>query len=532
MTKGLNKVAIDTLITRVRRGEGGVRELLDDREPGLRIRAGERSATWSLAAKLKSGKSTRVKLGTWPGMGIAEARDAARSARRQIESGQDPNEEKRIAVKEERRRSMNKILLCAALDTYQAEVLQHRRTGNGIRRALDGDKGLLRKWARREIGAITNDDLREEVKRLGKQAPIAANRKLAHALAFFKWCVLERYITDNPAKEISKPGKEQERDRYPSVTELQEIWAATSFLGYPFGQLFQLLIVLPMRRQEITAINICELKYGTDLNRSDAEWLLASSRTKKANALRVPLSSLARSLLSSAIADESRPQDSDLVFTTTGETPVSGYSKAKKRLDALIHEMRKYAAVEKKTRPIKMEHWILHDLRTSFNTIACEDLLVDAAVADRILNHVATATTSKVMRIYNKSELFEPRRRALEAWCEFLNERVVLPAEKLAQQHRERILTATEAAKSRGEVIVTEFDSLGPRRGGRKIKLTDGDWPRIAKMLETDNLGQVSKHLGVSRPTLNKFRQRMSEKGVASALSLPFPSKRKIAESS
>lgn len=512
MTKGLNKVAIDTLVTRVRRGEGGTRELLDDREPGLRIRAGERSATWSLAAKLKSGKSTRVKLGTWPGMGISEARDAARSARRQIESGQDPNEEKRAAVKEERRRRMNKILLCTALDTYQADVLKHRRTGNGIRRALDGDKGLLRKWARREIGAITNDDLREEVKRLGKQAPIAANRKLAHALAFFKWCVLERYITDNPAKEISKPGKEQERDRYPSVAELQEIWAATGFLGYPFSQLFRLLVALPMRRQEITAINICELKYGTELDRSDAEWLLASSRTKKANALRVPLSPLARSLLSSAIADESRPQDSDLVFTTTGETPVSGYSKAKKRLDTLIQEMRKYAAAEKGSQPIAMEHWTLHDLRTSFNTIACEDLLVDAAVADRILNHVATATTSKVMRIYNKSELFEPRKRALEAWCEFLDEHVVRPAEGLAQRHRERITALCEAAKARGEDLFTELDNIGPRRCGRKVKLSDKDWPAIEKMLGTHNLGQVSEHFGVSRPTLNKFRQRMSAK--------------------
>jgi hypothetical protein len=49
--------------------------------------------------------------------------------------------------------------------------------------------------------------------------------------------------------------------------------------------------------------------------------------------------------------------------------------------------------------------------------LACEILEADIAVVDRILNHVATATTSKIMRVYNKSELFEPRRRVLRAWA-------------------------------------------------------------------------------------------------------------------
>ena len=38
---------------------------------------------------------------------------------------------------------------------------------------------------------------------------------------------------------------------------------------------------------------------------------------------------------------------------------------------------------------------------------------------------VATATRSKVMRVYNKSELFEPRRQALIAWEELLRAQVV-----------------------------------------------------------------------------------------------------------
>ena len=37
----------------------------------------------------------------------------------------------------------------------------------------------------------------------------------------------------------------------------------------------------------------------------------------------------------------------------------------------------------------------VHDLRTTFATNACEELAVGEAIAGRILNHIATATTSR-----------------------------------------------------------------------------------------------------------------------------------------
>jgi hypothetical protein len=49
--------------------------------------------------------------------------------------------------------------------------------------------------------------------------------------------------------------------------------------------------------------------------------------------------------------------------------------------------------------------------------LACEVLGADIAVVDRILNHVATATTSKIMRVYNKSELFDRRKQVMLDWA-------------------------------------------------------------------------------------------------------------------
>ena len=178
-----------------------------------------------------------------------------------------------------------------------------------------------------------------------------------------------------------------------------------------------------------------ELNLGDDAAPDQGLWLLPADRTKRANALRIPLPPLARSIIIEAIRHEDRPKDSRLVFTTTGDTPVSGFAKAKRRLDTVIAQARAERVVEAGDDPeacAMMPPWTVHDLRTTFNTHACEILDVPPHVADRILNHVATATRSKVMRVYNKSELFEPRRQALIAWADLLLARVVEEPEQYA----------------------------------------------------------------------------------------------------
>jgi integrase len=102
--------------------------------------------------------------------------------------------------------------------------------------------------------------------------------------------------------------------------------------------------------------------------------------------------------------------------------------KAKRRLDAEILAARTKRASERGVDPFEMPHWTLHDLRTSFNTLACDVLAVDIHVADRILNHVAGATTSKVMQVYNRSELFEMRKRARAAGGRLLEKEVIRKA--------------------------------------------------------------------------------------------------------
>lgn len=420
MANSLNRQAIEGLVARARIAKGKQLELADEREAGLRIRAGERSATWLLCARLRNGKRTRIKLGSWPAMGLSDAREAARLKRNEVIAGVDPNELKREEVRAAAMAAKAQRKLCDVLDDYERIKLSQLRTGTETRRAIDGKSGLLKAFANKDIASITRGDVVDAVRKYAERAPIGANRSLAFVKAFMNWCVDQEILESNPAATIKKPSKERTRDRFHTLDELMEIWAAMGELGYPFGPLFRLLVVVPMRREEVAAISLSELDLEPGGNAEDAVWILPASRTKRANALRVPLAPLACSLLKEAIASPERPKDSPFVFSMTGDTSVSGYAKAKRRLDRIIHEKREKAAQAAGADAVPMEHWTIHDLRTTFSTLACEKLGADIAVVDRILNHVATATTSKIMRTYNKSELFERRKQVMRDWASLL----------------------------------------------------------------------------------------------------------------
>ena len=427
MANALNRQAIETLIFNARLAARGQLELVDDREAGLRIRAGERGATWSLLVRLRNGKRTRVPIGPWPGINVADARKLAQDKKREIADGTDPNAQRRELVEETVRAEASQRSLRDVLDEYQAIKLSQLRGGDAVRRALDGKSGVLRGLVHRDPRSIVRADVADAIRKHALKSPIGANRGLAYARAFFNWCVVEEILDASPAATIKKPSKERQRDRYHSLDELREIWDAAGTLGYPFGPFYRLQILIPMRREEIAGMPLSELELGSDDAPGDAVWTLPRERTKRDNALRVPLSAMARSIIKSLIADPGRLPNSPFVFSMTGNTAVSGFTKAKRRLDAAIFSARKKAAELSGVEAVPMPHWTVHDLRTTFSTQACDTLEIDIAVVDRILNHVATATTSKIMRVYNKSELFEPRKRALAEWANLIERMVEAP---------------------------------------------------------------------------------------------------------
>ena len=149
--------------------------------------------------------------------------------------------------------------------------------------------------------------------------PVAANRTYSVLHRFFRYCVERHLIASNPAAAVRKPTQEQSWSRALNDEELQELWAASERLAWPFGPFVRALFLTGQRRNEIAGMVWSELDQGL------SQWAIPAERTKNAKEHLVPLSAAVRSILLKAprFGADDEPEDvrcARPVFTTNGKT--------------------------------------------------------------------------------------------------------------------------------------------------------------------------------------------------------------------
>jgi len=138
----------------------------------------------------------------------------------------------------------------------------------------------------------------------------------------------------------------------------------------------------------------------SEIDEARALWTIPGDRAKNGRAHEVPLSAPALDVLRSL----PRLDGSDLVFTTNGQASISGFSKAKARLD-------RASGVGLTER----DEWRVHDLRRTVTTFMA-GMEIAPHVVDKLLNHVS-GTIRGVAAVYNRHSYTDERRRALDAWA-------------------------------------------------------------------------------------------------------------------
>jgi integrase len=161
------------------------------------------------------------------------------------------------------------------------------------------------------------------------------------------------------------------------------------------------LLLTGQRRGEVAGMRWSELK---DIDTQNAIWVLPSNRTKNKQSHLVPLTPSVRELILDM------PRVSQFVFTTTGKTPVSGFGKVKKRLDARINQM------TLKDELSSIPHWTVHDLRRTMVTHMNEKLGIPPHVVEAVVNHSSGLAKAGVAGVYNRALYLEDRRQALHKW--------------------------------------------------------------------------------------------------------------------
>jgi integrase len=260
-----------------------------------------------------------------------------------------------------------------------------------------------RAWRDRRISQIGKRDVIDVIESIdGRGSPGASKRTLVYLRKFFNWCGERDIITQIPTDRIRPPHPEVKRDRVLSDDEIQHLLVALEAEQSIFGLLFRILLLTGHRRAEVAGMRWSELR---DIDSESALWEIPGSRTKNKQTHLVPLSP--------QVVESIRnlPRVGALVFTTTGETPVSGFGKAKARLDARIEILRRDGGLN----PITS--WTLHDLRRTMVTMMNEKLSVAPHVVEAVVNHVSGLAKAGVAGVYNRALYLRERRLALECWA-------------------------------------------------------------------------------------------------------------------
>lgn len=253
------------------------------------------------------------------------------------------------------------------------------------------DKLLVPRLSGLKVRDICYQDV-ERFHHSQRETPIQANRAVAILSKMMTWAVRrgDRPDRSNPCVGIER-FPEAARARILNHAEIAAFWRATGKLGFPFGPLFRMLIITGQRLNEVAGMPRSEL----DL--SGAMWCIASNRAKNGEQHEVHLSPQAMEALTAL------PHMGTFVFSP-GQRPPSGFSKAKRRLDALMAVEQGGAVTE----------WRLHDLRrTAASGMAA--LGVSSTIIEKVLNHVS-GVNSGLVAVYQRHEYDEERKAALIAW--------------------------------------------------------------------------------------------------------------------
>jgi len=341
------------------------------------------------------------------GISLKEARKKAGDCLDLASRGIDPRQLKAIEKQDNEERSRNTFKALGEVFMQQyAEPRLAQSTQREYRRALFGDD--TKEWANTPLTAITRADVRLVLDRMVQRGSAgAANNLLAYLKKFFNWCAENDLIEMPPTDRIRRPGPKNVGDRTLSETEVIDVWQAFEAEGGTFGDMFKLLLLTGQRRSEVGGMRVTEL---SGLKGDYPTWEMPRERTKNSRAHLVPLAPLAAKIIST------RPLlgDHNLLFTTTGTTPVSGFGKAKQRVDALIDHQRK------KTGTSPMPKWTLHDLRRTMVTMMNEHLAIPPHVVESCVNHISGGAKAGIAGVYNKALYMTERKAAMLAWAEYL----------------------------------------------------------------------------------------------------------------
>lgn len=398
-----------SLITALAAKEGDGSIIWDTDVTGFGVRLGKKTPVYILGYRAPGKPYARVSIGRADRVTVDQARNKAKQMIGEAASGIDPQAEKKAKLKAAKataaaERKQGRARLTTVVEQYLGWLESRNLSAAHIRAARLYTEGkMVPAWGNRSISTITKDDARDLLASVPKDRGSVAHSIYRYGRALWDWALKEDLVEMNLWSAIHTPaGPKPRQNRLKTVGEIKLFWEATEVTGQPWQSMCRMLLLTGARRNEIAEMRWSELNRGDGLLRINAN----ERGTKTRHDYFIPLVDEIIEMLDDIAGGSSWPTDG-YVFTTTGRSAASGFSKAGKRLLGQMKE-RGYA-----------RHFTLHDLRRTHAT-GLEQLRIRPDIG--LLTQNKTSTFKNLAMSYLWYAYETEIREAQEQWRDYVLE--------------------------------------------------------------------------------------------------------------
>ena len=370
---------------------------------GLELHIRETGAkTWALRVMV-NGKRVMRGLGSYPAVGLADARALAVEHREALLEGRDIRAE-RQAEKSSRKAEKEAEDAIPTFSALAATVVELRRpTWSSDRHATQWTESLRvhafpvlgEKW----IDSITTADVLKTLLPIWNTKAETATRVRQRMETIFDFAVVQGWRTDNPANgSLTKalPRRPRQKAHHPALPYAEVPGAIAKIRESTADAItrlaFEFLTLTAARAGEVRGAEWSEIDFGA------ATWTVPAARMKARREHRVPMSSRALAVLLEA---HELTGGQGLVFP--GKRSANGQLS-----DMCFTMLLRRCEVEA----------VPHGFRSSFRDWMAERTSASWAIAESALAHT---TSERASLGYHRTDYLAERRPVMQQWADFLD---------------------------------------------------------------------------------------------------------------
>jgi integrase len=374
---------------------------------GLYLRAGSKRGTGKFILRFvspTSGKRRDMGLGTYPEMGLADARKKALQAREFISMKLDPIEQRNAESSTETSLREIPTFEIAAYRTYEGIAAGFKNLKHSRQWISTLETYAFQHIGNKAVNALTTADFAEVLRGVWLEKQETASRVKQRCERVMTWCIANQFASTNPVSAVDAllPKQQSKSERvahFPAVPwrdlpEVAKVILTPKTLSLS-RQALLFLILTATRSGEVRGATWDEIDFENRI------WTIPATRMKAGIRHRVPLNDASLGIIQ---ARSKVVLSGTLIFSRNGNTPISDMTITKFLRDQKIpsdHPGRVATA---------------HGFRSSFRDWASENGY-SKDQAERALAHSIQNATEAA---YHRTDQLEQRRSMMQDWARFV----------------------------------------------------------------------------------------------------------------